>query len=176
MNWNFQEILTQDPCSAWGCDTSGNIPPCGVALRRTCRCTEFHRVKKRISASPVRNVLKCSAISAACFIYKLFTRRILTGGQHFVPTRRLSNTIALATDRRAVDVFLRLLKGFTPVLKPAYGNTPSPPDYATSEWHTSVVKPLINDGPLVTPPWRNDRHGNHQKRTRYLARIMRVNP
>jgi len=29
-----------------------------VALRRTCRCTEFHRVKKRKSASPVRNVLK----------------------------------------------------------------------------------------------------------------------
>jgi len=45
VNWNFQEILTKDPSSAWGCDTSGNIPPCGVALRRTCRCTEFHRVK-----------------------------------------------------------------------------------------------------------------------------------
>ena len=45
MNWNFQEILTKDPSSAWGCDTSGNIPRCGVALRRTCRCTEFHRVK-----------------------------------------------------------------------------------------------------------------------------------
>ena len=45
MNWNFQEILTKGPSSAWGCDTSGNIPPCGVALRRTCRCTEFHRVK-----------------------------------------------------------------------------------------------------------------------------------
>ena len=41
MNWNFQEILTKDPSSAWGCDTSGNIPPCGVALRRTCRCTEL---------------------------------------------------------------------------------------------------------------------------------------
>jgi len=39
VNWNFQEILTKDPSSAWGCDTSGNIPPCGVALRRTCRCT-----------------------------------------------------------------------------------------------------------------------------------------
>ena len=45
VNWNFQEILTNDPSSAWGCDTSGNIPLCGVALRRTCRCTEFHRVK-----------------------------------------------------------------------------------------------------------------------------------
>ena len=45
MNWNFQEILTKDPSSAWGCDTSGNILSCGVALRRTCRCTEFHRVK-----------------------------------------------------------------------------------------------------------------------------------
>jgi len=45
VNWNFQEILTKDPNSAWGCDTSGNIAPCGVALRRTCRCTEFHRVK-----------------------------------------------------------------------------------------------------------------------------------
>ena len=45
MNWNFQEILIKDPSSAWGCDTSGNVPPCGVALRRTCRCTEFHRVK-----------------------------------------------------------------------------------------------------------------------------------
>ena len=45
MNWNFQEILTKDPSSAWGCDTSGKIPPCGVALRRTSRCTEFHRVK-----------------------------------------------------------------------------------------------------------------------------------
>jgi len=48
VNWNFQEILTKDPSSAWGCDTSGNIPPCGVALRRTCRCTEFHRVKTQI--------------------------------------------------------------------------------------------------------------------------------
>ena len=57
MNWNFQEILTKDPSSAWGCDTSGNIPPCGVALSRTCRCTEFHRVKNAKSASPVRNVL-----------------------------------------------------------------------------------------------------------------------
>ena len=28
-----------------GCDTSGNIPPCGVGLRRTCGCTEIHRVK-----------------------------------------------------------------------------------------------------------------------------------
>jgi hypothetical protein len=36
---------TKDPSSAWGCDTSGNIPLCGVALRRTCRCAEFHRVK-----------------------------------------------------------------------------------------------------------------------------------
>jgi len=45
VNWNFQEILTKDPSSAWGCDTSGNIPPCGVALRRTCRCTELHRVE-----------------------------------------------------------------------------------------------------------------------------------
>jgi hypothetical protein len=45
VNWNFQEILTKDPSSAWGCDTSGNIPLCGVAQRRTCRCTEFHRVK-----------------------------------------------------------------------------------------------------------------------------------
>ena len=57
MNWNFQEILTKDPSSAWGCDTSGNFTPCGVALRRTCRCTEFHRVKNAKSASPVRNVL-----------------------------------------------------------------------------------------------------------------------
>ena len=71
MNWNFQEILNKDPSSAWGCDTSGNIPPCRVALRRTCRCTEFNRVKnanlrhtsctvvtqKRKSASPVRSVL-----------------------------------------------------------------------------------------------------------------------
>ena len=48
MNWNFQEILTKDPSSAWGCDTSGNIPPCWVALRRTCRCTEIHRVKRQI--------------------------------------------------------------------------------------------------------------------------------
>ena len=48
MNWNFLEILTKDPSSAWGCDTSGNIPPCGVALRRTCRCTEFHCVKTQI--------------------------------------------------------------------------------------------------------------------------------
>jgi len=38
-------MLNKDPSSAWGCDTSGNIPPCGVALRRTCICTEFHRVK-----------------------------------------------------------------------------------------------------------------------------------
>jgi len=53
-NWNFEEILTKDPSSAWGCDTSGNIPPCGVALRRTCRCNEFHHVKKRKSSSPVR--------------------------------------------------------------------------------------------------------------------------
>jgi hypothetical protein len=45
VNWNFQEILTKDPSSAWGCDTSGNILPCGVALSRTCRCTEFHCVK-----------------------------------------------------------------------------------------------------------------------------------
>jgi len=45
VNLNFQEILTKDPSSAWGCDTSGNISPCAVALRRTCRCTEFHRVK-----------------------------------------------------------------------------------------------------------------------------------
>ena len=37
MNWNFQEILSKDPSSAWGCDTSGNIPRCGVAVRRTCR-------------------------------------------------------------------------------------------------------------------------------------------
>jgi len=57
VNWNFQEILIKDPSSAWGCDTSGNIAPCGVALRRTCRCTEFHRVKNAKSASPVRNVL-----------------------------------------------------------------------------------------------------------------------
>ena len=39
MNCNFQEILIKDPISAWGCDTSGNVPPCGVPLRRTCRCT-----------------------------------------------------------------------------------------------------------------------------------------
>jgi len=45
VNWNFQEILTKDLVSASGCDTSGNVPPCGVVLRRTCRCTEFHRVK-----------------------------------------------------------------------------------------------------------------------------------
>ena len=45
MNWNFQEILTKDPSSAWGCDSSGNIFSCGLALRRTCRCTRFHRVK-----------------------------------------------------------------------------------------------------------------------------------
>ena len=45
VNWNFQEILTKDPSSAWGCDTSWNIPPCGWALRWTCRCTEFYRVK-----------------------------------------------------------------------------------------------------------------------------------
>jgi len=25
VNWNFQEILTKDPSSAWGCDTSGNL-------------------------------------------------------------------------------------------------------------------------------------------------------
>jgi len=40
--WNFQEILTKEPSSAWGCDTSGNIPPCAVELSRSCRCTEFH--------------------------------------------------------------------------------------------------------------------------------------
>ena len=45
VNWNFQEKLTKDPSSVWGCDTFRNIPPCGVALRRTCRCTEFYRVK-----------------------------------------------------------------------------------------------------------------------------------
>jgi hypothetical protein len=45
VNWNFQEILTKSPISACGCFTSANIPSCGVALRRTCRCTEFHRVK-----------------------------------------------------------------------------------------------------------------------------------
>ena len=55
MNWNFQEILTKDPSSAWGCDTSGNIPPRGVALTRTCRCTEFHRVKNANLASPVQH-------------------------------------------------------------------------------------------------------------------------
>ena len=47
---------TKNPSSAWGCDTSGNIPPCGVVLRRTCRCTEFHRERK--SASPARSVLR----------------------------------------------------------------------------------------------------------------------
>ena len=57
----------------------------------------------------------------------------MTGGQHFLPTRRLSNTIALATDTRTVNVFLRLLKGFTSVLKPAYENAPPPPNYVISE-------------------------------------------
>ena len=79
MKWNFQEILTKDPNSAWGCDTAVNIPPCGVALRRTCRCTEFHRVKnanlphpsctvvmqKRKSASPVLH--SCNAKTQICF-------------------------------------------------------------------------------------------------------------
>jgi len=41
-------MLIKDPSSAWGCDTSGNVPPCRMALRRTCRCTEFHCVKKQI--------------------------------------------------------------------------------------------------------------------------------
>ena len=41
----FSGNTHQRPSSAWRCDTSGNIPPCGVALRRTCICTEFHRVK-----------------------------------------------------------------------------------------------------------------------------------
>jgi len=80
VNWNFQEILTKDPSSAWECGTSGNIPPCGVVLRITCRCTEFHRVKnanmhhpsctvvtwKRKSASPVRNVLSPCIPSFSC--------------------------------------------------------------------------------------------------------------
>ena len=43
-NW-YKSLKTEAAACAWGCDTSGNIPPCGVALRRTCRCTEFHRVK-----------------------------------------------------------------------------------------------------------------------------------
>ena len=64
MNWNFQEILIKDPSSAWGCDTSGNVPPCGVAVRRTCRCTEFHRVKNRKSASPVLH--SCNAKTQIC--------------------------------------------------------------------------------------------------------------
>jgi hypothetical protein len=75
MNWNFQEILTKDPSSAGGCDTSGNIPPCGVALSTTCRCTNQALVKnadlrhpsctvvmyRRKSASPVRNVLRLTS-------------------------------------------------------------------------------------------------------------------
>ena len=78
MNWNFQEILTKDPSSAWGCDISGNIPPCGVTLMRTCRCTEFHRVKnsnllhpsctvvlqKLKSASPILH--SCNAKTQIC--------------------------------------------------------------------------------------------------------------
>ena len=61
MNWNFQEILTKDPSSAGGCDTSGNISPCGLALRRTCRCTEFHRVKNANLCHPsaMCSVLVC---------------------------------------------------------------------------------------------------------------------
>ena len=65
MNLNFQEILTKNPSSTWECDTSGNIPPCGVALRRTCRCTEIHRVKNA-DLSPARNVLihpECSKVA-----------------------------------------------------------------------------------------------------------------
>jgi hypothetical protein len=41
----FSGNTQKDPSSAWGCDTSGNIYPCWVALRRSCRCTESHRVK-----------------------------------------------------------------------------------------------------------------------------------
>jgi len=58
VNWNFQEILTKDPSSVWGCDTSGNIPPCGVALWRTCRCTEFLRVKNANLRHPSANSWK----------------------------------------------------------------------------------------------------------------------
>jgi hypothetical protein len=56
VNWNFQEILTKDPSSAWGCDTYWYIPPCGVALRRTCRCTEFHLLKTQIWATRLKCV------------------------------------------------------------------------------------------------------------------------
>ena len=49
----FSRNTHQDPSSAWGCDTSGNIPPCGAALSRTCRCTEFHFffIEKKIFVS-----------------------------------------------------------------------------------------------------------------------------
>jgi hypothetical protein len=72
VNWNFQEILTIDPSSAWECDTSGNIPPCGVSCVIKCIVRGNQaRVKnadlrhpsctvvmwKRKSTSPVRNVL-----------------------------------------------------------------------------------------------------------------------
>ena len=64
MNWNFQEILTKDPSSAWGCDTSGNIPPCGMAVRRTCRCTEFHLLKTQICVTRPQCVKVVSPIQS----------------------------------------------------------------------------------------------------------------
>jgi len=40
------------------------FPPSGVALRTTCRCTEFHRVKKRKSPSPVLH--SCNVKTQIC--------------------------------------------------------------------------------------------------------------
>ena len=67
MNWNFQGILIKDPSSAWGCDTSGNILLCGVALRRTCRC--FTVLKTQICVT-LRNVLIMSLSRVHCLLSK----------------------------------------------------------------------------------------------------------
>ena len=78
-------------------------------------------------------------------IYKLFARRILIGGQHFLPTRWLSNTIALATDTRTVGVFLRLFNPY-PTAFP-YGNGMVLHFYQQQESSTTkTVHKVINKG------------------------------
>ena len=42
------------------------FPLCGVALRRTYRCTEFHRVKNANLRHPFRNVLRKTGPTKGC--------------------------------------------------------------------------------------------------------------
>jgi hypothetical protein len=79
----FSGNTHQRPCIARGCDTSGNIPSCEVALRRTCRCTEFHRVKNANLRHPSCTVVikKCKSASPVLHRCNVKTQICLTRPQ-----------------------------------------------------------------------------------------------